>query len=172
MLLGTQLQLASMLDAADQRALASERYRIVLKTNPNNVAALNNLAYNLAVHQNALAEALPLARRAVAIAPSEGAVLDTLGWVEHLAGNDKEAARWLATGKLKPTPHSPKGGNPADRNTGLSKKTKIPGLNYARLHSCVPIRAGGAARQSASPQRRVSAPILAGLPLKSRPPCG
>jgi uncharacterized protein (TIGR03790 family) len=94
-LLGTQLQLASMLDAADQRALASERYRIVLKTNPNNVAALNNLAYNLAVHQDAVAEALPLARRAVAIAPSDGAVLDTLGWIEHLTGNDKEAVRLL-----------------------------------------------------------------------------
>ncbi len=94
-LVGTQLRLAQMFDEAGQRAQASERYRIVLKASPNHVVALNNLAYNLGVHQNAVAEALSFARRAAALAPADAAVLDTLGWVQHLSGDDKEAVRLL-----------------------------------------------------------------------------
>jgi hypothetical protein len=39
---------------------------------------------------------LPIARRAAALAPRAGTVLDTLGWIEHLVGNDVAAARLLA----------------------------------------------------------------------------
>ena len=60
---------------------------------PANVVALNNLAYALAIRRNAPAEALPLARRAVGLAPRAGTVIDTLAWVEHLLGNHEVAAR-------------------------------------------------------------------------------
>jgi Flp pilus assembly protein TadD len=53
---------------------------------------LNNLAFALAVRHNEPAEALPLARRAVGLAPRSGTVLDTLGWIEHLIGSDLAAA--------------------------------------------------------------------------------
>jgi uncharacterized protein (TIGR03790 family) len=72
-------------------------YRSALDLQPANVVALNNLAYALAVHLGVPAEALPLARRAAALAPRVGTILDTLAWIEHLLGNDVEAARLLET---------------------------------------------------------------------------
>jgi len=75
----------------DEAAIA--QYRRILEVQPANVVVLNNLAFALAVRHNAAAEALPLARRAVGLAPRSGSVLDTLGWVEHLLGNHSAAAR-------------------------------------------------------------------------------
>ena len=71
----------------------SNAYRRILEMQPANVVALNNLAYALAVRRNAPAEALPLARRAVSLAPRAGSVIDTLAWVEHLLGNHAVAAK-------------------------------------------------------------------------------
>jgi len=59
---------------------------------PENVVALNNLAFALAVRHDAAAEALPLARQAMALAPRVGSVVDTLAWIEHLLGNHEAAA--------------------------------------------------------------------------------
>jgi uncharacterized protein (TIGR03790 family) len=78
-------------------------YQEVLKIQPAHVAALNNTAYALAVHLDAPAEALPLARRAATLAPQNGTVLDTLGWTEHLAGNDDDASKILSSAiRLEP----------------------------------------------------------------------
>jgi Tfp pilus assembly protein PilF len=76
--------------------LAQEGYQRVLAIQPNNGVALNNLAYSLAVRKKAPTEALPVARRAAALAPNDPNVIDTLAWVEHLIGNDVEAARLIA----------------------------------------------------------------------------
>lgn len=91
------LQLGLLLEEAHDFAGASERYRAVLKAQPNNLVALNNLAYNLAVHQQNATEALPYARRAFALFPKDARVADTYAWVEHLAGNSEAAARLLRT---------------------------------------------------------------------------
>lgn len=78
-------------------------YRRVVELQPRNVVALNNLAFALAVHRKAPADALPLAERAAKLAPSNANVLDTLGWVEHLLGNHEAAARILTdASKLDP----------------------------------------------------------------------
>jgi tetratricopeptide (TPR) repeat protein len=74
---------------------AIAHYRSVLKLQPDNVVALNDLAYTLAVRRNAPAEALPFAKRAASLAPRFGTVLDTWGWIEHLLGNHTAAARIL-----------------------------------------------------------------------------
>ncbi len=42
------------------------------------------------------ADGLPLAKRAATLAPRSASVLDTWAWIEHLLGNDAEAARILA----------------------------------------------------------------------------
>ena len=76
-------------------ALAADRYRKILSIDPNNAIALNNLAYDLAIRERKPAEALPLARRAQALAPRDGTVLDTVGWIEYLLGHTAEAARLL-----------------------------------------------------------------------------
>jgi uncharacterized protein (TIGR03790 family) len=91
-----QFQLAMIYEAEGQHDAAIARYRKVLELQPKHVIALNNLAYGLAVHQKAAAEALPLAQQAAALAPNEPAILDTLGWVQHLAGDSAAAAKVMA----------------------------------------------------------------------------
>lgn len=86
------LGLALLDEQAGQHRAASERYRTVLHIDANNVIALNNLAYSLAIREGALEEGRRLARQAAALAPANPLVLDTLGWIEHLSGNDEMAA--------------------------------------------------------------------------------
>ena len=89
-LTSANMRLAVIYQERKEPDRAIERYRRVLAQEPNNVAALNNLAYALAVDKQLPKEALPLAERAVAIA-SDPLVLDTLGWIHHLLGNDAAA---------------------------------------------------------------------------------
>ena len=42
-----------------------------------------------------LGQAAPLARRALAQAPRDATILDTVGWIEFLLGNSAEAAKLL-----------------------------------------------------------------------------
>ena len=58
---------------------------------PNDPVALNNLAYNLAAHQNKPEEALPFAQRAIAVLKTPQ-FYDTLAWIQHLLKQDAEAA--------------------------------------------------------------------------------
>lgn len=74
---------------------AAKHYKAAIALNANAVVSLNNLAYLLAVDRNAPREALPLAERANAIAKNQPVLLDTLGWIHHLLGNDAEASRLL-----------------------------------------------------------------------------
>jgi Flp pilus assembly protein TadD len=94
-LLPAILQLALVQEQAGAFDRAALRYREVLKLQPNNTVALNNLAYHLAVRANDAKQAVPLARRAFTLVPTSVSVLDTLAWAEHLAGNSEEAARLL-----------------------------------------------------------------------------
>jgi Tfp pilus assembly protein PilF len=90
------LILAGLDDQAGDVTAAITRYERVLRMQPNQVVALNNLAYALATHKKAPADALPLARRAVALAPANATIIDTLAFVEHLLGNNGEASKLLA----------------------------------------------------------------------------
>jgi tetratricopeptide (TPR) repeat protein len=83
---------------------AITHYRRLIELQPANVVAVNNLAYALAVHRKAPAEALPLAKRAATLAPRNGSVLDTWAWIEHLLGNHTVAAKILSDAiKIDPT---------------------------------------------------------------------
>lgn len=90
-LIGPQVQLASMYELAGEYQKAIERYRKVLARKPDEVSALNNLAYGLAVRANVPAEGLPLAERAHRLAPDAPAISDTLGWILVLLGRSPEA---------------------------------------------------------------------------------
>ena len=99
-----QLQLASEYELAKEHDLALERYRALIALNPKDAIALNNLAYGLAVHKQQAGEALPHAERAYALAPNSPAVVDTLGWIQHLQGRHAEASTLLAQAvRLAPT---------------------------------------------------------------------
>ncbi|MCK0164000.1 tetratricopeptide repeat protein [Marinobacter sp. S6332] len=72
-----------------QELTAATHYEQVLAKQPDNVTALNNLAWTL--RKDNSERALELAKHASELAPNSPAVLDTYGWVLHLAGNHAEA---------------------------------------------------------------------------------
>jgi uncharacterized protein (TIGR03790 family) len=92
---GPLVGLAQLEEELGEYEAAAARYRQVLESQPNHVTALNNLAYMLAVRRNLPGEALPYAQQAAKIAPLNGGVLDTLGWVLHLLGSNEVAAKLL-----------------------------------------------------------------------------
>jgi uncharacterized protein (TIGR03790 family) len=74
---------------------AAEQYRRIIAIQPSNTVALNNLAYDIAVREKKPSEAIGMARKALALAPREPTILDTVGWIEYLMGNTAEAAKLL-----------------------------------------------------------------------------
>ena len=87
---------AALDESAGRREEAIDAYRRIVEIDPNHVTALNNLAYALAVHRKMPTEGLPFARRAVAAAPTNPTVLDTLAWIQHLLGDHASAAKLMA----------------------------------------------------------------------------
>jgi tetratricopeptide (TPR) repeat protein len=71
---------------AGNHAAAIEQYRRVLGSAPENVRALNGIAYQLAEYQRLPGEALRFAEKAAEIAPDDDAVKDTIGWVLYRKG--------------------------------------------------------------------------------------
>ena len=90
-----RLQLAQVHDANGEWARAAEAYRAVLALRPNDVVALNNLAYLLAERLDAARDALAYVERAYFASHGEPAVTDTLAWVHHRLGNHAEARRFI-----------------------------------------------------------------------------
>ena len=78
---------AMLLDALDRHAEAKAEYEEVLKLDPNQPQALNNLAYLLVEQMDSPEEALPYAERANHVSPNDPSVMDSLGWV--LAKNNR-----------------------------------------------------------------------------------
>jgi putative PEP-CTERM system TPR-repeat lipoprotein len=92
--LNARRALADYLLRSGREADAQRALEALLAQAPNDLAALNNLAWLLAPTNIAMSESL--ARRAYAIAPDNGAVADTLGWVLVQAGRFGEARDVLA----------------------------------------------------------------------------
>lgn len=63
----------------------------VLKTRPDDPAALNALGFTLADHSKDLGRARTLIERAHTAAPHNAAILDSLGWVLYRQGHNDEA---------------------------------------------------------------------------------
>jgi uncharacterized protein (TIGR03790 family) len=91
-LVAAHLLLGSFYDKQKEYDKAIERYRAVLAQNADNVVALNNLAYALAVVKGQPAEAIGHAERAVSLTGGRSPeIADTLAWIQHLQGRDREA---------------------------------------------------------------------------------
>ncbi len=67
----------------------------VVSQNPNDAGALNALGYTLADRTDRLEEALTLIQRALKLAPNDGAIIDSLGWVNFRLGNHEIALKYL-----------------------------------------------------------------------------
>jgi uncharacterized protein (TIGR03790 family) len=88
-------QLGVEFEAAERHAEAHASYRRVIELDRNDILALNNLAYGLAVREHQPEEALGLAQRAATLAKGNPTVNDTLGWIQYLLGNTDEALRLI-----------------------------------------------------------------------------
>jgi tetratricopeptide (TPR) repeat protein len=78
---------------------AIQSFRAVLKLDPNNGPAMNNLAWMLADSGGDLAEALRLAESAVKSAPQSADAQDTLGWVRYRRSELPQAVAALEVAK-------------------------------------------------------------------------
>lgn len=87
--------LGSMQDRiGDFRGTISSMKR-VLEIDEDHVQAMNYLAYTYAEQAVELDQAESLARRALALQPKDGYILDTVGWVLFKKGNVEGAIRYL-----------------------------------------------------------------------------
>jgi len=86
---------ASVYEEQGQTRAALRELRQVLKTRPNDPAALNALGFTLADHGKELSRARKLIERAHAAAPRNAAILDSLGWVLYRQGRTAEALPYL-----------------------------------------------------------------------------
>lgn len=85
--------LADAYTLAGERKRAVEQYERMLAAQPNNVAALNNVAWLYFELKDGRAEAT--ARKANSLAPKSSAVADTLGWILAESGKAGEGLPFL-----------------------------------------------------------------------------
>jgi len=70
--------------------------RHILTLEPDSARALNHLGYTLTLHTDRYEEALDLIEQAIALAPEDPAIIDSLGWVQYKLGRHEEALVNLA----------------------------------------------------------------------------
>ena len=87
------LQLGLLMDGTGRTDQAEPIYEQVLKIDPSQPVALNNLAYIKAEHGTDLESALTMAQRARQEAPKSRQVADTLGWIYIRKNLSDEAIR-------------------------------------------------------------------------------
>lgn len=89
------LQLGMLLDGTGRRDQAKPVYEQVLRIQPDNPFALNNLAFIKAEEGVDLDEALTMAQRARQKMPNSSDILDTLGWIYIKKNLSEDAVRTL-----------------------------------------------------------------------------
>ena len=89
-------------DERDGNATAAiAHYRKVLDADPDNIPALNNLAYHLASDSDQPDEALKYAQKAKELAPGSVSVDDTIGWAFYRKGLYDTAVKYLESSVAK-----------------------------------------------------------------------
>jgi tetratricopeptide (TPR) repeat protein len=96
--------LAGALQSQGQNAQAIEQYLYVLERNPDDVSALNNVAW--LYHVEGIAGGLKYAERAHELAPDRPEVTDTLGWLLLQDGEINRGLILLQEAAVK-APHLP-----------------------------------------------------------------
>ena len=84
---------AAVENSAGNRQVAADGYRAVLELDPDNLKALNDLAYLMSLTNPD--EALKYGLRALEIAPDNAAILDTVGWIYYKKGAYNTARSYL-----------------------------------------------------------------------------
>jgi tetratricopeptide (TPR) repeat protein len=82
---------STVYERKDQIVLMESDLRHVLNLDPDNIHALNGLGYLLTIHTERYQEAYELIARALALKPTDPAIIDSMGWVEFKLGRIDEA---------------------------------------------------------------------------------
>ena len=90
----TRLYLAELENKAGRYKAAAEHYQALLKLDPKDVRALNNLAW--ALQQDGDPKAVDYAQQAFQLKPNDAVVADTLGWALVSQGNLYEGLQIMA----------------------------------------------------------------------------
>lgn len=98
-----QLLYARALEFAESGDTASAEadFRRVLALDPEHADALNALGYTLADQTDRLTEALALIEQALRLKPDDGAILDSMGWVQLRLGKSAQAVGFLRAAHAK-----------------------------------------------------------------------
>jgi tetratricopeptide (TPR) repeat protein len=75
--------------------LLEDDMHTILKTEPDNAAALNALGFTLADQTDRVEEAFGYLQRAIQLNPDDPAIIDSFGWVNYRLGNYDKAIRLL-----------------------------------------------------------------------------
>lgn len=86
---------ALVAERLDDMPLAEADLRRIIAAEPKNFHALNALGYTLADRTDRVQEGLELIQQALALAPDEPAIVDSLGWAYYRLGNMEAAAEQL-----------------------------------------------------------------------------
>jgi len=95
-----QLTVADLLARSGRLADAITAYNALLKTEPLNAEAMNNLA-NAHLQLKDMKSARQVAEKAQKVAPNNPLVVDTLGWVMFLQGQTEQALPLLRDARLR-----------------------------------------------------------------------
>jgi tetratricopeptide (TPR) repeat protein len=87
--------IASTYEGQGHLAEALRELKAVLRTRPDDPAAMNAYGYTLADHNRELGRARALLERAYAAAPRNAAILDSMGWVLYRQGHGEQALSYL-----------------------------------------------------------------------------
>ena len=74
---------------------AEQDLRRAIELDPDDARALNALGYMLIIHRGALAQARPLIEKALARAPNDPAIIDSMGWLLFREGDSQGALPYL-----------------------------------------------------------------------------
>ena len=87
--------LAQIAHERGEHAASDDWFELALEANPNNILALNNYAYYLALRGAKPERSVELAAKVVALSPGNGNFEDTYAWSLHKAGDHAEALTWI-----------------------------------------------------------------------------
>jgi len=88
-------------DQLKDASKARDSYEKALAINPNSTQVLNNLAYIYSEKLTDLNKASDLARKAHTLAPADGAIDDTLGWISYKQGDYQQSLQLLQESAAK-----------------------------------------------------------------------
>jgi tetratricopeptide (TPR) repeat protein len=91
--IAVMIRLGALLQTPDRSQEAVEIYKRILEQQPDNIVAMNNLAWILCEQQNNYSESLELAKRGLEISPDYADLIDTHGMALYRLGRFDLAAK-------------------------------------------------------------------------------